>query len=327
MERKIFSIDEKKSILKKTSCKCGHCGKKLTLKTMTIDHIYPIYKGGDNSEYNVIALCEQCNKEKSNFVYEFTSYYLYCNDIYVNDYENNLNKKIYIDDYVLGNCISIIRIICSNCSNKFTQRPLNKTAINMMSLKLSLTRAIESEADAICDFYNTNEKVSNNSDVSFNRNKYVIQNIINHSPVYILQDSKLNIQGVLQFTNIKDIVLENPNILSIMENKITRYLSYISPLQKPIKLTYLLSSFQMKNTYDSINVRNIFDTLLTPMLDAYMLYTGNGVALNLYESTYGYIHDSLRTDQYYVSKVFYNESTFGFNHMNFLTTSKNDLSI
>ncbi|MBO5387905.1 MAG: HNH endonuclease, partial [Lachnospiraceae bacterium] len=67
IQRKSFNQEERQKILDKTCCSCGHCGKKLDVTEMTVDHIFPLYKGGTHDEYNLIALCKECNNEKSNF--------------------------------------------------------------------------------------------------------------------------------------------------------------------------------------------------------------------------------------------------------------------
>ena len=89
-ERKAFSKQEKQNILKKTANKCGHCGKELSVDTMTIEHIFPLYKGGNHDEFNLVALCEDCNNDKSNLVYEITDYYTYILDKYISQYIRKL---------------------------------------------------------------------------------------------------------------------------------------------------------------------------------------------------------------------------------------------
>ena len=75
-KRKKFSYAEKHSILEKTGYRCAHCGKSLDEHTLTIEHIFPVSKGGENNEFNLVALCEDCNFDKSNFTY--ISGKLYC---------------------------------------------------------------------------------------------------------------------------------------------------------------------------------------------------------------------------------------------------------
>jgi len=46
---------------------CPCCGKQMTIEDITIDHIVAKSKNGENSIYNFIGLCEDCNKEKDAF--------------------------------------------------------------------------------------------------------------------------------------------------------------------------------------------------------------------------------------------------------------------
>lgn len=68
-KRRRFTFEERTAILKRTHGICACCGKKLTTKTMTIDHIIPISRGGTNDPENLIALCEADNKAKGNILY------------------------------------------------------------------------------------------------------------------------------------------------------------------------------------------------------------------------------------------------------------------
>ena len=66
--RRLFTYDERTAILKSTGGKCACCGCKLTTKTLTVEHIIPISRGGKNDMENLTALCETCNKDKSNLL-------------------------------------------------------------------------------------------------------------------------------------------------------------------------------------------------------------------------------------------------------------------
>ena len=79
-ERRKFTKEEKEQILKSTKGVCACCGKKLTLKTMTVEHIIPIYRHGTNDMKNLTALCEQCNKDKSTLLYLPRSFYMAMKD-------------------------------------------------------------------------------------------------------------------------------------------------------------------------------------------------------------------------------------------------------
>ena len=75
-ERYLFSYEERAAALKRSNGVCACCGKKLTTKTMTMDHIIPISRGGTNNAENLIALCEPCNKQKGNVLYMPMGYYM-----------------------------------------------------------------------------------------------------------------------------------------------------------------------------------------------------------------------------------------------------------
>lgn len=68
-ERRLFTQDEKKQILKRSYGICACCGRKLNLKSMTVEHIIPLIRGGKNEMENLIALCYDCNQLKGNMLY------------------------------------------------------------------------------------------------------------------------------------------------------------------------------------------------------------------------------------------------------------------
>tara|TARA_B100001094_G_scaffold222835_1_gene216889 strand:+ start:2300 stop:2668 length:369 start_codon:yes stop_codon:yes gene_type:complete len=46
---------------------CAYCGSK---ENLTIDHIVPRSKGGNNHITNVLCACEKCNKSKAHYEWE-----------------------------------------------------------------------------------------------------------------------------------------------------------------------------------------------------------------------------------------------------------------
>lgn len=44
---------------------CQYCNKKVNIKNICIDHIYPKYKGGKDNLYNYTIACSDCNIKKS----------------------------------------------------------------------------------------------------------------------------------------------------------------------------------------------------------------------------------------------------------------------
>jgi 5-methylcytosine-specific restriction endonuclease McrA len=46
--------------------RCQYCGVKKTAGDLTLDHILPRSRGGDNSPVNVVTACVSCNGRKGN---------------------------------------------------------------------------------------------------------------------------------------------------------------------------------------------------------------------------------------------------------------------
>jgi 5-methylcytosine-specific restriction endonuclease McrA len=46
--------------------RCQYCGEKKSVGELTLDHILPRSRGGDNSPINVVTACLKCNNRKSN---------------------------------------------------------------------------------------------------------------------------------------------------------------------------------------------------------------------------------------------------------------------
>ena len=75
-KRILFDIDVRKEVLAKSHGKCACCNTQLNTKTMTIDHIIPISRGGSNNKENLIGLCKTCNELKSNMLYRPEGFYI-----------------------------------------------------------------------------------------------------------------------------------------------------------------------------------------------------------------------------------------------------------
>lgn len=77
-ERNDFDYDERRVICRKSDNKCCHCGKEVyTNYGATVDHFIPLSKGGTNKPYNLVMLCEKCNKTKDNrilYPYNYLDY-------------------------------------------------------------------------------------------------------------------------------------------------------------------------------------------------------------------------------------------------------------
>lgn len=92
-----FPVEIKNKILSKSNSKCSCCGTSLSLKTMTIEHVVPISRGGTNDEANLVALCLKCNQSKRNLICLPQSNFYHLNQKYYNetiDYFYDWFKKV-----------------------------------------------------------------------------------------------------------------------------------------------------------------------------------------------------------------------------------------
>ena len=217
MERKQFSLEEKQKILTKTKSKCAHCGKKLTVKSMTIEHIYPISKGGDNSEYNILPLCEACNKHKSNFIYHL-DYYPYINIDLVELYWAKLLKSVYSKENkdIFGSLIRQVYLI----NNKKIEDGLKnksvierKRIVNTIGKPANIVKLMEGDItedvlEMLSSMVYTCEEYPDIS--KFKINKYVLFELMRKGSIYgIFVDNK--VVGTVLYINIKElkIVVDN----------------------------------------------------------------------------------------------------------------------
>ena len=69
-KRKKYSEQERKMIYIRDDGRCALCGRKITLSEMTIDHIVPLDRNGENSVNNLQCACYACNQFKSNILPE-----------------------------------------------------------------------------------------------------------------------------------------------------------------------------------------------------------------------------------------------------------------
>lgn len=69
-------------IYDKAGGRCALCGRKITLSEMTLDHIVPLDRGGEDSVRNLQCACRVCNQFKANikpedFMERITTIFLY----------------------------------------------------------------------------------------------------------------------------------------------------------------------------------------------------------------------------------------------------------
>ena len=209
-ERRFFNPSEKEKILEKSDFKCAHCGKQLTVETMTVEHVFPIGRGGDHNEFNIVALCNHCNETKSNLLYNICDYYKYIKREYVQDYIDYLDvkmkasvnryKKVMPEDTRLYRMVNtaVLPMVFSRHRNNMKKGMdiLSKTAI---MLKYEL--AYEAEAEEIYKFL-VKQKEKQGIDIRMYDDPFKIREIINYGQVYTLRMPDKTIKGVVGLYNI-----------------------------------------------------------------------------------------------------------------------------
>ncbi len=63
--RQGFTLPSHKNVFIRDGEKCAYCGCKLSLRTVTKDHVIPRCKGGQDTMTNVVAACKDCNGRKA----------------------------------------------------------------------------------------------------------------------------------------------------------------------------------------------------------------------------------------------------------------------
>lgn len=79
--------------------RCQYCGDKKAVAKLTLDHIQPRSRGGDNSPLNVVTSCVECNNRKANRTPEAAGMKLHYVPYVPNRYEAFIlsNRKILAD--------------------------------------------------------------------------------------------------------------------------------------------------------------------------------------------------------------------------------------
>lgn len=160
VERAEFDYDDKLKMGDKSNNRCCHCGKKCYPGYgATVEHFIPISQGGTNNKENMIMLCEACNKEKSNKIYEPTMYLKYLDkehldklegyfDSYIRSFEFFKYRNVLAcDQYTF----SLIKYFNSYKSKKITKDSWKK--MREISIKVHIKRAIEDDVEKIEAYY------------------------------------------------------------------------------------------------------------------------------------------------------------------------------
>lgn len=61
---KFFQSFTRKNVYDRDKGKCQYCGRKISLKEMTYDHVHPQSKGGQACWTNIVCCCLECNSKK-----------------------------------------------------------------------------------------------------------------------------------------------------------------------------------------------------------------------------------------------------------------------
>lgn len=228
VERRKFNKREKEIILEKTGCKCAHCGKSLDVWDMTVDHVFPIDKGGLHDEYNMLPLCLKCNEEKSNFFYPFDAYYKYVSPEEKNTF--HMYNTYASFDHMKRTIMGYDEMLFDFTPDKYKEMIINmkrrgakhKQLHDMyekLRVNIALRRAYPANAEKI---YQMIEKHTHDSKYliksSIYKNEYSVLKAIENGVVYILE-SHDHICGVFIYETLNEVVkdLDILQLNNIME--------------------------------------------------------------------------------------------------------------
>ena len=272
MKRRSFSNSERAEILKKTGKRCAHCGCRLTPETMTVEHIFPIVKGGTHDEFNLTALCETCNFAKSDGIYDISDYYRFIIPMYVEQFEEQLvrfkarfteNKNILTERekvfYVIPRQCKIMVAKMAIQGGQKNKKRIAKLIENSKT-KLVMERAYEAESQEILDFINGVDGIlSEKIDTSVYDNIYKIRNVTKYGQAYTLRYCD-KICGVFMFEKLKDNDIDFVQLNNIVEH--TGY-------QKQYICTLAITNRMAYDAYDDIMFYFFYRMLIMGKLPIY----------------------------------------------------------
>jgi hypothetical protein len=58
-------MSRRERVLRRDRFCCVYCGEAFPAGDLTLDHVEPRMRGGDDSEGNLVACCRKCNEEKA----------------------------------------------------------------------------------------------------------------------------------------------------------------------------------------------------------------------------------------------------------------------
>lgn len=254
VKRKRLSDEEKERLLEKTDCRCGHCGKKLTIDTMTVEHVHPLSKGGDYTEFNMVALCEACNTNKSNYMYHPVDYFKYINEDYLPDYiisSLKFRNQYRIDNMGKYDILTYGALIYRYLPEKMMQLVHNtykrsKTkALNLMNnieAQLILEYAYEAQAKQIAE-YTRKMKEKYDIDNKLYDNEYSVIAAIKNGKVLTLTRPDNSIAGLFILDDIRNQVGKIAQLKNITE---------VTELNIRYVITYCFSALRDRKVFSSV---------------------------------------------------------------------------
>ena len=159
-----YDFDTKQKALRRSDDRCCHCGKPIFVGYgMTLDHFVPLNKGGTNDDVNLIALCDNCNQTKDNYIVAPSSYLPYLKKEekkalikyfvdYIDKYECiNRNSLLSYDRYDIW-----LGVAGNNYNHDYEPTEKNKSALRKFSKQLVIIHYLgksKEEYDELLEYY------------------------------------------------------------------------------------------------------------------------------------------------------------------------------
>lgn len=211
-----FNVNDKRRFLAKSDGVCAHCGKKLDIKSATVEHAVPLGKAGRNEERNLVALCEECNSNKADSVIlkDVPNYYKYLN------MESLLLLLEYIEEYkeefnwfTWNNWFEDETFVLTPKGMPVSEDWIKHKESLRLSEKVTVKKAWYSDLDKILDFYRRKTR----NDVEFIKKELIYH--FTCGSVYAIYNSSAEVVGAFCVGIYDSIETYLPCILHIVYSK------------------------------------------------------------------------------------------------------------